>query len=162
MEPADYDAWYHSARGRWIGDREFQLIDTQLRAAHGSQALPFEDRQFDHAVAITSFCFIADQARALTEWLRVTRGRIALGLLNRHSLLYARKGRHGGSGAYRSAHWHTVGDVRTLFAQCGLTLRAVRSAIHLPDAGLGARLVEYIAGPRLPTGAFLLALGTVE
>ena len=26
MNPAEYDAWYHSPRGRWIGETEFALL----------------------------------------------------------------------------------------------------------------------------------------
>ena len=83
-----------------------------------ARALPFPDAHFDYGVAITSLCFIPDQARALAELARVTRKGIALGLLNRHSLLYREKGRHVGQGAYRGAHWHTPREVRRLFAQC--------------------------------------------
>jgi SAM-dependent methyltransferase len=31
-DPASYEAWYHTPRGRWIGDREFILLQSLLRA----------------------------------------------------------------------------------------------------------------------------------
>jgi SAM-dependent methyltransferase len=30
-DPADYEAWYHTPRGQWIGDREFILLKNILR-----------------------------------------------------------------------------------------------------------------------------------
>ena len=35
-EPAAYEAWYHTPRGRWIGDREFVLLRTLLRPETGA------------------------------------------------------------------------------------------------------------------------------
>lgn len=121
-------------------------------------ALPFPDRHFDYGIAITSFCFIADPLHALAELARVTRRGVALGLLNRHSLLYRYKGRHGGQGAYRGAHWHTPQEARHLFEQCGMPRVTIRTAIFLPDGGGIAKRVEAIMSARVPLGAFLLAL----
>jgi SAM-dependent methyltransferase len=30
MKPADYDAWYDSPRGKWIGNREYRLLSKEL------------------------------------------------------------------------------------------------------------------------------------
>lgn len=213
MEPAAYDAWYHSPRGRWIGDTEYRLLYALLRPRLGAavldvgcgsgyftrrlseqgllvtgidpdrdmvryaasheaagerylvgdaHALPFRNRQFEYTVAMTSLCFVADQAQALREMIRVSRERVALGLLNRRSILFLQKGTRGGSGAYRGAHWHTADEVRPLFETCKLRLIALRSAIHLPGAGPWARWVERHARWRSLTGAFLLAVGEPE
>ncbi|MGD8936681.1 MAG: hypothetical protein PVF07_09385 [Thiogranum sp.] len=35
-EPAAYEAWYHTPRGRWIGDREFVLLRNLLRPEAGA------------------------------------------------------------------------------------------------------------------------------
>lgn len=59
-------------------------IDWQVGDA---RALPFADASFDLAVSITALCFIDDERQAIQEMLRVTRRRVALGLLNRRSLL---------------------------------------------------------------------------
>lgn len=32
MNAAEYDAWYHTPRGRWIGTREYELVRRQLAA----------------------------------------------------------------------------------------------------------------------------------
>lgn len=39
MEPAEYDAWYDSPRGRWIGEAEFRLAARQLAANPGDSLL---------------------------------------------------------------------------------------------------------------------------
>jgi SAM-dependent methyltransferase len=39
MNPADYDAWYDTPRGRWIGDTEYALAARQLAARPGDSLL---------------------------------------------------------------------------------------------------------------------------
>jgi ubiquinone/menaquinone biosynthesis C-methylase UbiE len=206
MTPAQYDAWYETPRGRWIGETEFHLLRagiklpvgasvldvgcgtgyftralarsgfavtgldpdaSMIRYARGhtglheryltgdARCLPFADACFDAAVAITSFCFIADPLRALSELARVARRRIVLGLLNRHSLLYRQK---AGQGAYRGAHWHSANEVHHLFAQCGLPQATLRYAIFAPQGDAVARRLEFIMPGWLPLGGFLLAV----
>jgi len=38
-DPADYEAWYHTSRGQWIGDREFTLLQQLLRPEAGASML---------------------------------------------------------------------------------------------------------------------------
>lgn len=38
-DPATYEAWYHTPRGRWIGDREFILMQSLLRTRKGGSLL---------------------------------------------------------------------------------------------------------------------------
>lgn len=38
-DPATYEAWYHTPRGRWIGDREFILLQSLLRTRKGGSLL---------------------------------------------------------------------------------------------------------------------------
>jgi ubiquinone/menaquinone biosynthesis C-methylase UbiE len=154
MTPDQYDAWYYTARGQWIGETEFRLISTLLESEPGSRILevgcgtgyftrrfageghevtgldpdpvvlsfarahrgstedyvlgdgrrlPFSDREFDYCISITALCFIPEERLALGEMVRVSRRGLALGLLNRWSLLYLQKGRHGGR-AFLSLH----------------------------------------------------------
>lgn len=210
MTPEEYDAWYRTARGRWIGETELRLLLAQLTpkpdesvldvgcgtgyftrslaravphvtgidpdvaavryarrhavANEGyvigdARALPFPDRHFDYAVAVTSLCFVVEEAQVLSEMARVARRGVALGLLNRRSLLYLQKGRHGGRGAYRGARWHTPGEVRRLFARAGLSAVTLRSAVFLPGGGVIARTFEAAVPHRSLLGGFLLAIG---
>ncbi|MGC9160715.1 class I SAM-dependent methyltransferase, partial [Acidithiobacillus sp.] len=39
MDPASYDAWYDTARGRWIGMAEFRLLSRLLQARPGDTLL---------------------------------------------------------------------------------------------------------------------------
>ena len=210
MTPAEYDAWYRTPRGSWIGETEYRLlrealalppgasvldvgcgtgyftrrlasdgfdvtgVDTSAEMigtarSHGTgreryvigdaRRLPFPDRHFDSCVAITSLCFIREQEQALAEMVRVTRHRIVLGLLNRHSLLYWQKGRHGGCGAYHGARWHTPRAARALLVRANLQNIDIRSAIYLPSGNGVARSMENVVPQSLLFGGFLLVAG---
>ncbi len=100
-----------------------------------ARALPFGDKSFDLAVSITAVCFIDDQRQAVREMLRVARRRVALRLLNQRSLLWWRKGRGGGQGAYRGARWHTPGEALALFHGLPVTRVEIKTAVWLPGGG---------------------------
>ncbi len=210
MEPAEYEAWYATARGRWIGETEFNLAsrvlstrpsetlldvgcgtgwftrrfaqqdlhvtgldpspnwlafarahsDPALRWVEGdAQALPFSDAGFDHVLSIAALCFVADEHKAVAEIVRVAKRSFVIGWLNRTSLLYRVKGRHGGSGAYQGARWHTADEVLALFsglAVCNLTMR---SAIFLPSGTRWAKLLEQGLPNTMLWGGLLILRG---
>jgi len=203
MTPEEYDAWYETERGAWIGEQEYRLIRALLHARPGASILdvgsgtgyfsrrlhaegfavtaldpdsetlsfaarrdasipevsgtatrlPFADLRFDHSMAITSLCFVAEPEQALGELYRVARRSCVLGLLNRHSLLYRRK---AGKGGYRGARWDSVRDVRhwCRSLQPSPTIRFA-SGIVLPGAGRLARLIERLVPRTLTFGGFL-------
>lgn len=207
----EYDSWYQTPRGQWIGETEFRLLKMLLRPeAEGSlvdvgcgtgyftrlfarelrgevtgidpdeealryarahatrgehylnargEALPFANGAFDFSISVAALCFIPDESQALREMLRVTKKRFAIGLLNRHSLLYLKKGRGGGKGAYRGAHWHTAAEVRALFEGMPVMNLQLRSAVVLSGDGIFARLVERLWPRRWLCGAFLCVTG---
>ena len=210
MHPADYDAWYDTPRGRWIGETEFRLASRLLAARPGeslldvgcgtgwftrrfardglqvtgldsnpewlayartrsdhairwlegdAQALPFPDARFDHVLSIAALCFMADEQKAVAEIVRVARRSFAIGWLNRDSLLYRDKGRHGGSGAYRGARWHTADEVLALFSGLPVRNLKLRSAIFLPSGKQWAALLEQGVPNTLPWGGLLLLHG---
>jgi len=208
MTPDEYDAWYRTPRGRWIGETEFRLISRLLEPEPGARildvgcgtgyftrrfaaegyeltgldpdpamlacarahrggaedyvlgdgrSLPFPEGEFDYCISITALCFIAEERAALDEMTRVSRHGIALGLLNRWSLLYLQKGRGGGRGAYRGARWHTPAQAHALLAAHPATVRRVRTAVSLPSGGALARRVEPVLS-RFPFGGFIAAV----
>ena len=212
MDAAAYDAWYATARGRWIGDTEYRLLYQALAPAPGdslldvgcgsgyftrrfaqanlrvtgidpdagmlrfaaahaaagerylfgdARTLPFPAGAFDLCVCITALCFIPEQSRALAEMLRMTRRRLVLGLLNRHSLLYLQKGQAGGVGAYHGAHWQTQAEMHKLFERLPVARLALRSAIFLPGGDRFAQLCEQVLPSRLPWGSFLVVSADV-
>jgi SAM-dependent methyltransferase len=126
-----------------------------------AEALPFADRSFDYAISVAALCFIVDPRTALREMLRVTRKRIAVGLLNRRSVLYLQKGRCGGAGAYRGAHWHTAKEIRALFAGRPAANLVLRTAVMLPGGSLLARGIERLVPGSLPFGGFIAAAADV-
>jgi len=129
--------------------------------AGDARDLPFPDASFDFTLSVTALCFIQDQRRALAESIRVARKGFALGLLNRHSLLFREKGRQGGAGAYRGAHWHTAGEVFDLLSGLGVDQLRVRTAVFLPSGTAAARIVERLTPNVAPWGAFLAVAGRV-
>ena len=148
-------------------DIDPELLDFARRksACHGeyllgdAAALPFPDASFDKVMSITALCFVTDWPRAIAEIVRVTRQSFAIGLLNRRSMLYLRKGRHGGVGAYKGAHWHTGAEV--MAALRGLPARECTVTFGVFDASAtgAARVVERVLPSSWPLGSFLLASG---
>ena len=211
MTPDQYDAWYYTVRGRWIGEIEFHLILALLEpeagarildvgcgtgyftrrfAAEGYEAtgvdpdpamlafarahragaedylrgdarrLPFCDGAFDYCISIAALCFIPEERAALAEMVRVCRRGLALGLLNRRSLLYLTKGRADGRGAYHGARWHTPAQARALLETLPLNVRRVRTAVFLPSGGALARKVEAPLSA-LRFGGFIAAVARI-
>lgn len=213
MQPEQYEAWYTTPRGAWIGEEEYRLLQALLAPRFGEtvldvgcgtghftrrfsesatigwtvgadidfaaarfaanrgnaaylvadgRRLPFAGRSFDLVISVTALCFMRDARRALLEMLRVARRRVVLGLLNRRSLLWFAKGRHGGRGAYRGAHWHTRREVERLFAGQPARNLTLRTAIMLPGGGRLARWAEPHLVRAVPCcGAFLAAAADV-
>lgn len=212
MTPEQYNAWYDTPRGRWIGNAEYGLVrsllavqsgDTVLDvgcgtgwftrrvAGDGAQVvgldrdaealafagrhsagcvsyvhgdatvLPFADAAFDAVLSVTALCFVDQWPRALAEIVRTSRRRFVLGLLNRHSLLWLGKGRHGGSGAYQGAHWHTraeIDNVLRLLPVCNLQYRY---GVFLPSGSKVARALERSLPSALPLGSFVAVAGDI-
>lgn len=210
MKAAEYDAWYDTDRGRWIGETEYRLLTELLTPQFGDHVLdvgcgtgwftrrfaglagvevtgtdidsealafarehdtrshymeadacrlPFADDSFRKVMSVTALCFIADWPQALSEIVRVTSDRFAVGVLNRHSLLWWKKGRDGGSGAYRGAHWHTHRELRKALTDLPVCDLQIRTAALLASGSSLARKTEQCLSGRLPFGSFLVAAG---
>lgn len=207
MTPAAYDSWYATARGRRIGDREFDLLRTLLDPQPGEtlldvgcgtgyftrrfareaglqvtgidvdpdmiafareqtpeiefaradmKHLPFVDASFDHVVAVASLCFVADERQAVREMGRVARCRLALGLLNRSSLLYLWKRR---AQSYAGARWHSRSEAHALLADAGCENVSGGSAVLVPGGGITAQMLEHCLPSRSLFGGFLAVVG---
>jgi len=127
-------------------------------SGHAAQ-LPFADSSFDSVMSVTALCFVPEWPQALSDIVRVTRGRFVVGLLNRHSLLWSHKGRDNKQSAYQGAHWHTRRELRETLDSLPVRNVHFRTAIWLPDGGIIARTFEaYLPNP-LPLGGFLLVAG---
>ena len=138
------------ARAHRAGAEEYVLGD--------GRRLPFSEGEFDYCISITALCFVPEERLALGEMARVSRRGLALGLLNRRSLLYLQKGRHGGLGAYHGARWHSPAQARALLESLPMATRGVRTAILLPSGSALARRVEAATPDWLPFGGFIAAV----
>lgn len=130
-------------------------------AVADARALPFSDASFDCVVSVAAICFVSDEEAAVREVVRVARRRFAVGLLNRSSLLWLQKGRGGGRGAYRGAHWHTASEAGALFRGLPVRHLEVRTAVQDPSGGTRARFVERVWPRAILTGAFILVAGDI-
>ena len=213
IDSGQYDNWYYTPRGKWIGNCETKLLFEALRPEPGeslldvgcgtgyftrrmsqeidgivigidinekwvryaykkglvktfyavadARALPFGDAAFDMVISVAAICFIPNIRTAISEIIRVTRRRFANGLLNRQSLLWLKKGKSGGSGAYRGASWHSVNETLYLFDGLPVKNLNVQTAVHIPSGGKIAQWFERLLPPILQTGAFILISGDV-
>jgi SAM-dependent methyltransferase len=146
--------WVEYARRRDAGRASYVVAD--------ARALPCADASFDSVVSIAAICFIQDEIAAIREIVRVARRRFAVGLLNRHSLLWWQRGRGGGRGGYRGAHWHTVREAVSLFRGLPVRRLFVRTAIQVPSGSRVARFIERAWPSSLASGAFILVAGDVD
>ncbi|MEC9482843.1 MAG: class I SAM-dependent methyltransferase, partial [Halomonas sp.] len=140
----------------WLAYARAQDKTGALYERADARALPHADNAFDLVTAITVIDFIDEDAEAVAELVRVARRRVAIGLLNRNSLLWWQKGRGGGRGGYRAARWYTPAGARRLFDGLAVENLCLRHGIILPNGGPIARFVENRWPSWLPVGAFLL------
>ena len=210
MHAEEYDRWYETSRGRWIGNLEYSLVCDALglkpnqsvldvgcgtgwftRKLSGdqrldvtgldtdrdrldfarsldprssyvqadAQCLPFPDNAFDCVVSITALPFVAHWPGALAEIIRVSRGRFALGLLNRNSLLWREKGRRDPAGSYHGAHWHTAREISAALRVLPVSGVRMRSCVFLPSGRTWARVAEAVLPSSMLVGAFLVVSG---
>jgi len=145
--------WLAYARRRSAAGVAYEAAD--------ARSLPYGPASFDLVVSITALCFIEEERAAVGELLRVARRRVAIGLLNRRSLLWLQKGRRGGRNGYRGARWHTVREAAGLLAGLHAGRTRVRTALHLPGGGRLARAMERLSPRWLHTGAFILLVADV-
>lgn len=134
--------------------------ETRIEFLQGdARSLPFPDASFDKVMSVTALCFVRDWQRAVAEIVRVTRKRFAIGLLNRHSVLYLRKGRHAGADGYAGAHWHTRAELVHALRGFPAVECTVSSGIFDASAGAAARVVEHVLPSSWSVGSFLLLSG---
>jgi SAM-dependent methyltransferase len=135
-----------------------------LVAADG-QALPFEERTFDVAIAVTALCFVRSPEQAVSEIARVLRpgGRLVIGELGRWSAWAALRRVRGllGASTWRDARFWTARTLRQLVRGAGLVPGQVRGAVFHPPLGVAAAALAPLdsrLGRTTTLGAAFLAL----
>lgn len=126
-------------------------------AARGEQ-LPFPDRCFDAAVAVTVLEFVADPPTVLAEMGRVTRspGTIVVGLLNARSPWGRRHGPGRRSGMWQEARFLATAEMAALGRRYGTVAvtDTLRAPGWLPGLSVWGAALEWL-GQRLGVpGAF--------
>ena len=89
-----------------------------------AEDLPFSDSSFDHALSVTTICFVDDASAMLTEALRILKpgGELVIGFIDRTSDLGQYYLAHqAGNVFYREATFYSANEVEQLLHDTGFT-----------------------------------------
>ncbi len=92
-----------------------------------AEKLPFAAGSFDHALVVTSICFVDSPARMLAEAHRVLKpkGRLVIGFIDRDSALGKDYRAHQAESVfYREATFYSADDVAQLLGEEGFSIEA--------------------------------------
>lgn len=132
-----------------------------IRTVKGvAEALPFPDGWFDHALVVTTICFVDSPRAMLAEAHRVLRpgGKLVIGFIDRESELgqsYLER-RHG-SVFYRDAVFHSANEVDDLLQDENFVVRAWGQTLFRPLAEM-----EDIEPVRSGTGSGAFVVVSAE
>lgn len=125
-----------------------------------AEDLPFSDNEFDIVSLILSLEFTRDPEKAISEAIRVSQGRVFLGVLNKFSTVALQRRISGlfHPSVYHSARFFHIGELSRMIRSFlpGVDIRW-GSVIFLPKGwyGFGAPLEEALPIINNPLGAFL-------
>jgi SAM-dependent methyltransferase len=92
-----------------------------------AENLPFADGSFDHALVVTTICFVDSPAGMLAEARRVLKpgGRLVIGFIDRESALGQDYLAHQAESVfYRDATFYSADEVAKLLLEAGFTISA--------------------------------------
>lgn len=99
-----------------------------IQAVEGTaEDLPFADGSFDHALVVTSLCFVDSAARMLAEARRVLKpgGRLVIGFIDRDSAMGQDYLAHQDENVfYREATFYSAVEVERLLLESGFSIDA--------------------------------------
>jgi SAM-dependent methyltransferase len=102
-----------------------------------AENLPFADGSFDHALVVTTICFVDSPAQMLAEARRVLKpgGRLVIGFIDRESTLGQHYLAHQAeSDFYREATFHSADEVAQLLVDAGFSIGAWCQTLARPLA----------------------------
>jgi SAM-dependent methyltransferase len=102
-----------------------------------AEALPFADASFDHALVVTTICFVDSPEDMLSEAHRVVRpgGRLVIGFIDRDSTLGQDYLAHQFENVfYREATFYSAGEVAGLLEAGGFAIEDWAQTLALPLA----------------------------
>jgi SAM-dependent methyltransferase len=131
-------------------------------AAGTAERLPFADDIFDHALVVTTICFVDSPAEMLAEARRVLKpsGRLVIGFINKESSLgrnYQMK--HAESVFYREATFYSPEEVERLLLEAGFAISVWGQTLTHPLAETWE--IEHLR-PGRGNGAFVVVSTTNE
>ncbi|MFY9974645.1 MAG: class I SAM-dependent methyltransferase [Chromatiaceae bacterium] len=100
-----------------------------------AEKLPFAPASFDHALVVTTICFVDSPERMLAEASRVLKpgGSLVIGLIDRESPLGQDYLAHQAENVfYREATFYSAEDVERLLGQAGFTISAWGQTLSRP------------------------------
>lgn len=100
-----------------------------------AEALPFADDTFDHALLVTTLCFVDSPSAVLREARRVLRpgGTLVIGFIDRDSPLGRSYEEHRQESVfYRDAHFLSAAEVEQLLADGGYAIEAWAQTLATP------------------------------
>jgi SAM-dependent methyltransferase len=102
-----------------------------------AERLPFAASSFDHALVVTTLCFVDSPAAMLAEARRVLNpgGRLVIGFIDRESALGQGYLAHQAESVfYREASFHSAEEVARLLHESGFTISAWAQTLARPLA----------------------------
>jgi SAM-dependent methyltransferase len=121
-----------------------------------AEALPFADDSFDHALVVTTICFVDSPERMLAQARRVLKpdSPLVIGFIDRESALGQEYLAHQAESVfYREATFYSAAEVGSLLVACGWSIRAWAQTLVTPLGTL--RDIEPLR-PGTGAGAFVV------
>lgn len=100
-----------------------------------AEDLPFEDDSFDHALVVTTICFVDSAEQMLSEARRVLKpgGRLVIGFIDRESHLGQHYLEHQDESVfYREATFYSADEVETLLEENGFVITSWAQTLARP------------------------------
>jgi SAM-dependent methyltransferase len=111
-----------------------------IEVVHGvAENLPFADREFDHALMVTTICFLDDMDMAFHEVRRILKpgGLFVIGFVDRESPLgMAYQDRKDKSAFYQNARFYSVDEIISQLLKNGFCELELRQTLFRPLAEL--------------------------
>ena len=127
-----------------------------------AEHLPFADDSFDHALVVTTLCFVDSPAAMLAEARRVLKpgGTLVIGFIDRDSPIGCDYDLHREASVfYRDARFHSAAEVERLVLDGGFSIRSWAQTLARPLAETGH--IEP-ARPGRGEGAFVVVLAVSD